>query len=82
MGRGWVIFMWTVIGTIVGQLAGAALASHFAALRWLDVFLPLSLSPTSLNLGFITITLGLALKLSIGGAIGLVLSLWLAIRNV
>jgi hypothetical protein len=81
VSRGWLVFMWTVIGTIIGQLVGSALATQFAAFRWLDLFLPLSVSPTSVNLGFVAITLGISLKLSIGGAIGLVLSLWLALRN-
>lgn len=81
MSRGWLIFIWTVIGTVIGQLVGSALASQFAALSWLDVFLPLSISPTNINLGFVVITLGISLKLSIGGAFGLVISLWLALRN-
>lgn len=81
MSRGWLVFMWTVIGTIVGQLVGSALASQFAAAAWLDKFLPLSVTPTSVDLGFVVVTLGIALKLSLGGAIGLVLSLWLALRN-
>lgn len=53
-----------------------------AALRFLNQSIPLGFSPTDINLGFVILTLGIAIKLSIGGAIGLVLSLWLALRNV
>lgn len=81
MSRGWLVFIWTLIGTIIGQLVGHALASQFAAAAWLDKYLPLSITPTSIDLGFVVVTLGIVLKLSLGGAIGLVLSLWLALRN-
>jgi hypothetical protein len=81
VSRGWLIFLWTVIGTIVGQLVGQALAAQMPALRLLNNTLPLGFSPTNVNLGFAVITLGISLNLSIGGAIGLVLSLWLALRN-
>ncbi|HWI65321.1 MAG TPA: DUF4321 domain-containing protein [Symbiobacteriaceae bacterium] len=82
MGRGWLIFMWATIGTIIGQLLGATVANQVAALRFLNGSIPLGFSPTDINLGFVILTLGIAIKLSVGGAIGLVLSLWLALRNV
>lgn len=78
MSRGWLIFMWTLIGAVVGQLLGSALASQ---LPFLVHALNLGFDPTNVNLGFVIITLGIQLKLSIGGAIGLVLALWLALRN-
>lgn len=81
MSRGWLIFIWTLIGTVIGQLIGSALAAQFAAMRFLEHALPLSISPTNLNLGFLVLTLGIQLKLSIGGAIGMVVALWLAMRN-
>ncbi|HYG57433.1 MAG TPA: DUF4321 domain-containing protein [Symbiobacteriaceae bacterium] len=77
----WLIFMWAVIGAVVGQVVGAALASHFSALELLDRGLSLGFDPTNINLGFVILTLGIQVKLSIGGAIGLVLALWLALRN-
>lgn len=82
MSRGWLIFMWAVIGAVVGQLLGAAVAGQVHALWWLDKSMALGFSPTNVNLGFIVITMGIALKLSIGGAVGLTLALWLALRNV
>jgi hypothetical protein len=81
VGRGWLIFIWTLIGTIIGQLLGSAVAGQVAALGFLNETIPIGFSPTNINLGFVTLTLGIALKLSVGGAIGLVLSLWLALRN-
>jgi hypothetical protein len=81
VSRGWLVFMWTVIGAVVGQLVGAALAGQFQLVWWLDKSMPLGFSPTNINLGFIVFTVGIALKLSIGGAIGLTLALWLALRN-
>ncbi|MDF2627255.1 MAG: hypothetical protein K0R39_1086 [Symbiobacteriaceae bacterium] len=81
MGRGWLIFLWTLIGTVIGQLLGQAAAGQVPALRFLNSFIPIGFSPTDINLGFMVLTLGIALKLTVGGAIGLVLSLWLALRN-
>lgn len=77
----WLVFMWAVIGAVVGQIAGSALASHFAALAILNEGLSLGFSPTEVNLGFVILTLGIQVKLSIGGAIGLVVALWLALRH-
>ena len=82
MSRGWLIFLWALIGTVIGQLLGATVAGQMAAFRFLNESIPLGFSPTNINLGFVILTLGIALKLSVGGAIGLVLSLWLALRNV
>lgn len=81
MSRGWLIFLWALIGTVIGQLLGATAANQMAALRFLNESIPLGFSPTNVNLGFVILTLGIAIKLSLGGAIGLVLSLWLALRN-
>lgn len=81
MSRGWLVFMWAVIGAVVGQLVGAALASQFSALALLNKALPMGFSPTEVDLSFIVVTLGITLKLSLGGAIGLVFALWLALRN-
>lgn len=77
MSRGWLAFMWAVIGAVVGQLIGAALAEQ---VRFLNYHLPLGLGPATLDLSFLVITLGISIKLTIGGAIGLVLALWLALR--
>lgn len=79
MGRGWLVFMWAVIGTVVGQLLGSALAPQ---LPLLDKAVTLGFDPTQVDLSFVLITLGMRLKLSIGGAVGLVLALWLALRNL
>lgn len=78
MSRGWLAFMWAVIGAVVGQLLSSALASQ---VPFLTHALDLGVNPTNLDLGFLVLTLGLTLKLTIGGAVGLVLALWLALRN-
>jgi hypothetical protein len=81
VSRGWLIFMWTLIGTVIGQLLGSTVAAQVHALSFLNQAINLGFSPTNVNLGFLIVTLGIALKLSVGGAIGLVLALWLALRN-
>lgn len=78
MNRGWLAFMWAVIGAVVGQLVGAALAEQ---IRFLNYHLPLGFGPANLDLNFLVVTLGISIKLTIGGAIGLVLALWLSLRN-
>jgi hypothetical protein len=78
VSRGWLIFMWAVIGAVVGQLLGAAL-SHQVPL--LSQSIHLGFGPAPLDLAFLAVTLGISLKLSIGGAIGLVMALWLALRS-
>lgn len=81
MGRNWLVFLWSVIGAVIGQLLGTVLANQWPVVAWLNKGLNMGFSPTNVDLGFVILTLGLALKLSIAGAIGLVLSLWLALRN-
>ena len=77
MSRGWLAFMWAIIGAVVGQLVAAALSEQVG---FLNYSLPLGISPTDLNLHFLVVTFGISLKLTLGGAIGLVLALWLALR--
>ncbi|HEY8347257.1 MAG TPA: DUF4321 domain-containing protein [Symbiobacteriaceae bacterium] len=78
MRRGWLVALWAVVGTIVGQLVGTALAPQ---VPMLEKSLSLGFDPTQVNLGFMLITLGIQLKLSLAGALGLVVALWLALRN-
>lgn len=78
VSRGWLAFMWAVIGAVIGQLIGAALADQ---IRFLNYHLPLGFGPAALDLNFLVVTLGISIKLTIGGAMGLVLALWLALRN-
>ncbi|MFZ5817181.1 MAG: DUF4321 domain-containing protein [Bacillota bacterium] len=78
MSRGWLAFMWAVIGAVVGQLVGKALAEQ---IRFLDYALPLKMGPATLDLSFLVVNFGIQVNLSIAGAIGLVLALWLALRN-
>ena len=77
MRRGWLAFMWAVIGAVVGQLIGRALSQQIS---FLDYSLPLGMAPASLDLNFLVVTFGISLNLTIAGAIGLVLALWLALR--
>lgn len=78
MSRGWLAFMWALIGAVVGQLIGAALATQIS---FLNYHLPLAMGPATLDLSFLVVSFGISIKLTIGGAIGLVLALWLALRN-
>lgn len=78
VSRGWLVFMWAVIGAVVGQLIGAALNEQIPLLNF---GLSLGFDPTDLDLAFMQVTLGVKLTLSIAGSIGLVLALWLALRN-
>lgn len=78
MSRGWLAFMWAIIGAVVGQLLGVLLAPQ---LPFLKQHIPIGLNTTSLDLAFLVINFGFQLKLTIGGAVGLVLALWLALRN-
>lgn len=77
MRRGWLVLLWAIIGAVVGQLIGVALADKVAIL---NQGITLGWSPFVLDLNFVQITLGLMIKLSIAGAIGLVFALWLALR--
>lgn len=78
MRRGWLVLLWATIGAVVGQLIGVALADKVAIL---NQSINLGFSPFELNLEFMTVTLGLMIRLSIAGAVGLVLALWLALRS-
>jgi len=78
LSRGWLVFMWAVIGGVVGQLLGSALASQ---LPFLVISIEPKLGPVELNLAFVHLYFALELDLSIAGAIGLVLALWLALRK-
>lgn len=75
--RGWIVLLWAIIGAVVGQLIGVALA---AQVPLLNKGIDLGFAPVALDLEFITITVGLLIKLTIAGAVGLVLALWLALR--
>jgi hypothetical protein len=75
-GRGWLAFLWTVIGAVVGHLLGQALG-----IELLTRSIPMGLKPVTLDLNVIAVTFGLDLNLSVAGAIGLVLALWLSLRH-
>jgi hypothetical protein len=81
LSRNWLVFLWAIIGTVVGQLVGSALAAQFPSLALLNHALNLKVGPGEASLGFAAVTMGVAIRLSIGGAIGLVVSLWLALRH-
>lgn len=74
--RGWLAFLWAVIGAVVGNLIGQALG--FAPLT---KSIPMGLKPGTLDLHVVAITFGLDVNLSLAGALGLVLALWLALRH-
>ena len=78
MSRGWLAFMWAVIGGVTGQLVGTLLAPKVA---FFGQSVPINLGPTELNLAFLVMTFGFQLKLTITGAAGVVLALWLSLRN-
>lgn len=74
--RGWLAFLWAVIGAVVGHLIGQAVQVDV-----LTKSIPMGLKPVTLDLNVIAITFGLDLNLSVAGAVGLVLALWLALRH-
>lgn len=76
--RGWLVLLWAIIGAVVGQLIGVALADKVAIL---NQSINLGFSPFVLDLVFMSVTFGLMIRLSIAGAIGLVVALWLALRS-
>ena len=76
-GRGWMAFMWAVIGAIVGHLVGRA--SDIPFLKAAPE--KLGLGPATLDLSVVQLTLGFSVTLSVGGAVGLVIALWLALRQ-
>lgn len=78
VSRGWIVLLWAIIGAVVGQLIGVALADKVAIL---NQSINLGFSPFELDLAFMLITLGLKIRLSIAGAVGLVVALWLALRS-
>jgi hypothetical protein len=75
--RGWIVLLWAIIGAVVGQLIGLALADKVPLL---NESIKLGFESVKLDLAFVALTFGLWIKLSIAGAIGLVLALWLALR--
>jgi hypothetical protein len=75
--RGWIVLLWAIIGAVVGQLIGLALADKVPLL---NESIKLGFNPVTLDLAFVALTFGLWIKLSIAGAIGLVFALWLALR--
>lgn len=74
--RGWLAFLWAVIGAVVGNLIGQALG--FAPL---NKSIPMGLKPGTLDLHVVAVTFGLDVNLSVAGAIGMVIALWLALRH-
>jgi len=69
--------MWALIGAVVGQLFGAVLSPY---VPFLNYHIPLGMAPATIDLNFLVVTLGVSFKLTVAGAVGLVLALWLALR--
>lgn len=82
MGRGWLIVIWTTVGAIVGQLLGIVLAAQMPQLSILQTSLPLGVAPTQVDLGFMLLYLGVQFKLSLAGAAGMVVGLWISLRTM
>jgi hypothetical protein len=79
VSRGWIIFIWCVIGGVLGQALGYAFAHQVPFL--VKAPLDLGFDPFHLDLNFLVLTLGLKIKLTIAGAIGLAIALWLGLRT-
>jgi hypothetical protein len=79
VSRGWIIFIWCVIGGVLGQALGYAFANQVPFL--VKAPSDLGFDPFRLDLSFLVLTLGFKIKLTIAGAIGLAVALWIALRS-
>lgn len=73
-----VIFMSIILGVFLGNLAESV-----SWLKFLNLGMDLGLkNPVVLNLGFMSFTFGLLLKLNIAGVIGFILSIFIVNKAI
>lgn len=62
------------VGAVVGSVVNELLAGAGAPL-WLVRVLPMGLEPTTLDLNFLKLTVGLTLQMSFGSVLGMLIAL-------
>lgn len=76
--NGWILLLFLVVGAFVGGLLGKVLGPYAPFLTWSSPTYGIN-PPLSVNLDMLSFTLGLTLRLTVAGVIGLILS-YLAYR--
>lgn len=73
--NGWTLFLLILAGIVLGGFAGS-LAAGVSGLDWLNYGQSFGLEePMVLTLGFLVLTLGLTIKITIAGIFGIVLAI-------
>lgn len=73
----WLVFFVALLGAILGNL----LADAIHGVPIIGAAAPMSFGPVPLNLYVLTLSLGISFKLTVLGIVGLVVALWLMLRD-
>ena len=71
---GWTFVLFIVIGYVLGAFIGDALGG-ISWLSWLQYGYTFGLDPTTLELGFMSLTFGIHFRITISSIIGLILAM-------
>lgn len=73
--NGWTLFLLILAGVVLGGFAGS-LAAGVSGLDWLNYGQSFGLEePMVLSLGFLVLTFGLTIKITIAGILGIILAI-------